>query len=140
MAIGENVKRLRKAKNISLRKFALLAGISKTTVNEIENNIVTNPTLDTLQKLADALRVPLGLLTSKDETIKEISESLFDFAEFNGLEGIPEQGRKQMLRDLIIQEPELIYELTNEKYLGPLTIDEYSALKAYLKIYREGKI
>jgi transcriptional regulator with XRE-family HTH domain len=139
MAIGNNIKRLRVSKNISLRKLALMAGVSKTTVNEIENNIVVNPTYDTLQKIADALGVPLGLLTSKDDTIKEISDNLFDLAEFNGLDGISEQGRKQMLGDLIVQEPELIYQMANDKYLGPLTIDEYSALKAYLKIYREGK-
>jgi transcriptional regulator with XRE-family HTH domain len=107
MAVGNNIKKLRQSKNISLRKLAEMAGVSKTTLNEIENDIVTNPTLDTLEKVSKALNVPIGLLTSKEDTIQELSDNLFDFAEFKGMDNIPEQGRKKLLRDLIIQEPEL---------------------------------
>jgi transcriptional regulator with XRE-family HTH domain len=139
MSLGDNIKRLRRANNISTRDLAAKTGVSKTTINEIERNIVTNPTLETLQKIADALSVPIGLLTSKEDTIVELSKDLYSIAEFNNLDDLSDTNKRDMIIDLLKQEPELFYEITKEKYIGPLTIDEYAALKTYLKLYREGK-
>lgn len=53
--LGENIKKIRKNKKLSLRALSEKSGISKTTINEIENGIVTNPTLVTIDKIAKAL-------------------------------------------------------------------------------------
>lgn len=55
--IAENLKRLRKEKAYSLEKVSKLADLSLNTVAKIESGVNTNPTIDTLQKIASALEV-----------------------------------------------------------------------------------
>ena len=50
---------LRTAKGYSLRALEELSGVSKTEINDIENG-KTNPTIETLQLLAEALEVELS--------------------------------------------------------------------------------
>jgi transcriptional regulator with XRE-family HTH domain len=137
--LGDKVRQLRKAKNISGRKFAILAGLSKTTMDDIENNKVTNSKKDTLNKIAKALGVPTGLLIDEESTLQEIAEDLLQKAKFNGpLSNLSDDARKNMLKEIIIQEPQIFYETTeSEGYIGPLGEDEMMALKAYLRLYRE---
>lgn len=49
---------LRTAKGYSLRQLEKISGVSKTDINDIENNRIS-PTLDTLEMLAKALNVKL---------------------------------------------------------------------------------
>jgi len=139
MTLGDKVNQLRKAKNISGRKFAILTGLSKTTIHEIQKNIVTNPQKNTLNKIAKALGVPAGLLIDEESTLQEIAEDLLQKAKFNGpLSNLSDDARKNMLKEIIIQEPHIFYETTeSEGYIGPLGEDEMMALKAYLRLYRE---
>ena len=67
--VGKNIKTLRKEKKLTLRSLAEKANISKSTLSDIENEN-TNPTVTTLNKIANALEVPLFLLTRK--TVKDI--------------------------------------------------------------------
>lgn len=55
--IAENLKRLRKEKDYSLEKVSKLADLSLNTIAKIESGVNTNPTIDTLQKIASALEV-----------------------------------------------------------------------------------
>lgn len=55
------VWQLRIAKGYSLRELEELSGVSKTTINNIENG-KANPTIDTLQLLAKALDVDISAL------------------------------------------------------------------------------
>ena len=55
--IAENLRRLRKEKDYSLEKVSKLADLSLNTVAKVESGVNTNPTIDTLQKLASALEV-----------------------------------------------------------------------------------
>lgn len=57
--IGENLKKFRREKGLSLRALAEKANISKSTLNDIENNNVKSSTINTLQKIADALEISL---------------------------------------------------------------------------------
>lgn len=52
---GERVKRKRKAKQITLRKFALLIDVSPTYISQIENNKVSPPTEEVICKIARVL-------------------------------------------------------------------------------------
>jgi transcriptional regulator with XRE-family HTH domain len=58
--ISKNLKRLRKEKEYSLEKVSKLADLSLNTVAKIESGANTNPTIDTLIKIAAALQVDLN--------------------------------------------------------------------------------
>lgn len=62
--IGKNIKKLRKQKGLSQDRLSKLADISYNTVIKLESGGITNPSIDTLQKLAKALDV------SVDELLK----------------------------------------------------------------------
>lgn len=55
--IAENLKKLRAKKVLSLEKIARLADLSLNTIVKVENGVNTNPTIETLQKIAKALDV-----------------------------------------------------------------------------------
>lgn len=57
--IGKNIRNLRNEKKLSLRALAELAGISKSTLSDTENGN-NNTSVNTLQKIADALHVSLS--------------------------------------------------------------------------------
>lgn len=55
--IADNLKKLRVKKGYSLEKVARLADLSLNTIAKIENGVNTNPTIETLTKIANALEV-----------------------------------------------------------------------------------
>ena len=55
--IGKNIKKLRKQKGLSQDRLSKLSDISYNTVIKLESGGITNPSIDTLQKLANALSV-----------------------------------------------------------------------------------
>lgn len=55
--IGKNIRKLRKQKSLSQDRLSKLANISYNTVIKLESGGITNPSIDTLQKLAKALDV-----------------------------------------------------------------------------------
>ena len=58
-SIGQNIKKLRKEKNISQDKLSKLADISLNTVVKLELDQSPNPTLDTLKKVAKAFDISI---------------------------------------------------------------------------------
>lgn len=59
--LAANLRRLRIARRLSLSELARATGMSKATLSSVESGR-SNPTIDTLAGLADALRVSLGEL------------------------------------------------------------------------------
>lgn len=57
--LGNQVRRLRNRRNLTLQDLAGLTGLSKPNLSQIENNFVTPP-IATLLKIATALGVPIG--------------------------------------------------------------------------------
>jgi transcriptional regulator with XRE-family HTH domain len=55
--IAENLKKLRAKKGLSLEKIARLADLSLNTIVKVENGVNKNPTIETLTKIAKALKV-----------------------------------------------------------------------------------
>ncbi len=55
--IAKNIKKLRAKKGLSLEKIARLADLSLNTIVKVENGVNTNPTIETLTKIAKALEV-----------------------------------------------------------------------------------
>lgn len=52
-----NIKNIRLKKGISIYKLSQLSGISRINIRNLENNRSFNPTLKTLEKIANALNV-----------------------------------------------------------------------------------
>lgn len=64
--LGQNIRRLRRAKGLGQEKFALQFGIDRTYVSGIERG-VRNPTVTVVQRFADALEVPISELFAESE-------------------------------------------------------------------------
>lgn len=62
--IGENIKRIRKERNLSLDQTAELTGVSKTMLGQIERG-KSAPTITTLWKIASGLRLSFSSLISQ---------------------------------------------------------------------------
>jgi transcriptional regulator with XRE-family HTH domain len=64
--IGERLRQLRTARELSQRGLARLSGLSPNAINIIEQG-KTSPTVSTLYKLADALQVPVTTFFKVDD-------------------------------------------------------------------------
>ena len=62
--IGKNIKKLRQVKGLSQDRLSKAADVSYNSIIKLETSGITNPTIDTLQKIAKALDV------SVDDLIK----------------------------------------------------------------------
>jgi len=62
--ISKNIKKLRRAKDLSQDRLSKLADVSYNSIIKLETGGITNPTIETLQKIAKALGV------SVDDLIK----------------------------------------------------------------------
>ncbi|MFH1744909.1 MAG: helix-turn-helix transcriptional regulator [bacterium] len=58
-SISKNLRKLRKAKELSQEKLARLADVANNTIIKIEAGKNQNPTLDTLKKISKALEVSI---------------------------------------------------------------------------------
>jgi len=57
--IAQNIKKYRKKKGISQDKLSKLAGITYNTIIKIESGATSNPRVETLKQIADALGVKI---------------------------------------------------------------------------------
>lgn len=55
--IGKNIKKLRQAKGLSQDRLSKVADVSYNSVIKLETGGITNPTIETLQKISKALDV-----------------------------------------------------------------------------------
>lgn len=72
---GDEIKKLRKDKNISIRKLGELSGISHAYISQIENGKRGNPKPDLIKKLAKALDVRYVDLLIKAGHLPEMDEN-----------------------------------------------------------------
>lgn len=81
--IGRNLKELRTKSNQSQEDLAKKIGISASNLREIEYG-TGNPTIATLERIAEGLHVPTGALVSIDMNEDElyIRESIFSHLNF----------------------------------------------------------
>jgi len=62
--IGQKIKTWRIKKEFTQEKLARKADIPYTTLSKIESDVIKNPTLDTITKIAKGLEINLDELTS----------------------------------------------------------------------------
>jgi len=55
--LAKNIKKLRKKHKLSQEQLARKAGITYSTLIKLESGANTNPTIETVRKLANALKV-----------------------------------------------------------------------------------
>ncbi len=72
--LGDNIRKIRKAKKISLNNLSKLTGISLGYISDLENNKFTNPTLDKLNKIAQILEVQTTDFFENDLDEKDFAE------------------------------------------------------------------
>lgn len=63
--LGENIKKIRKKRNLTQDKLSRLADIPYTTLTKIETGVIKKPSIYTIAKIAKALNVRV------DDLIKE---------------------------------------------------------------------
>jgi len=63
--IGKNIKKLRQAMDLSQDKLSKIADVSYNSIIKLETGGITNPTIETLQKIAVALKVSVDDLLKK---------------------------------------------------------------------------
>lgn len=71
MIVAKNIKRLREENKLSMDELAKLSGVSKSMLAQIERGD-GNPTLSTLWKLSNGMKVPFDALTVRPKTPYEI--------------------------------------------------------------------
>lgn len=70
--IGKNIKILREKKGLSKKKLSELSGVSVSYISELENLKKNSPSIEIIDKLANALDVTKGdLLKDNDEQFTE---------------------------------------------------------------------
>jgi transcriptional regulator with XRE-family HTH domain len=65
--IASNLKRYRAQQGVAQEKLALMAGVDRTMVSKIEREL-TNPSIETLLKLANVLGITVSALLAEDQT------------------------------------------------------------------------
>lgn len=73
--IGQNFKRIRESKNMSLDKVSKATGVSKSMLGQIERG-ESNPTITTVWKIAKGLKVSFTTLLEKPEIDTELIDAI----------------------------------------------------------------
>mgnify|MGYP001574066314 FL=1 len=60
--IGKNIKKLRQTMKLSQDRLSKIADVSYNSIIKLETGGITNPTIETLQKIAKALEVSVDKL------------------------------------------------------------------------------
>lgn len=74
--LGDNIKTIRKSKKISINLLSNITGISLGYLSDLENNKASNPTMEKLQKIADALQVSVDEFMKPDEELPSTIEKI----------------------------------------------------------------
>lgn len=60
--LGQRIQRIRLAKGHSLSELAEIAGVAKSYLSNVERNIQSNPSIQFMEKIAEALETSVSLL------------------------------------------------------------------------------
>lgn len=114
MIVAERIKNIRMSKSLSQKEVALSIGINQAQYSRIESGKV-EPTLSSLEKIADALSVSVSDFLSKDKSydIKSYDSSLIEKLKL--IDELDENERKSIFSiiDIAIAKKRLTDTLSN---------------------------
>ena len=93
MNLRKNISNLRKQKGYSLQKLADLSGLSKSHIWELENK-QSNPTAQTVYKIAQVLETTTDFLLSKSNNAYEARKKAF----FNKIDKLSRKDRNRVFK------------------------------------------
>lgn len=96
--LGEKLRELRKARQLTLEKLAEQAGLSKSYLWELENRESQRPSAEKLTALADVLGVAATYFIEED--VREPEERHLDEAFFRGYQKLDPEAKEQLRRIL----------------------------------------
>lgn len=98
MALGVKIKELRMKKNLSLQQVADGVGSSKANIWELEKGTNKNPSMDSLNKLADFFEVSVAYLVGEDPNSEGEEPELVSM--YRDLKGLTNKDR-ETIRELM---------------------------------------
>ena len=121
MNIGPRVASLREEQRISLSELARESGISKSLLHRIENQEGSNPELETLRKIARALKITVGELLGNEvvQNARQLPEERPEW--LTKLIARLKQDKKEPDHDLL----EALYVLQNRKGQAKATEEDW---------------
>lgn len=96
-----NIKNIRLKKGISIYKLSQISGISRTNIRDLENNKIFNPTINTLEKIANALSVNIKDLFYSELDIVSLRKKLNKYINKYGIDSIETLEISQIIDTLI---------------------------------------
>ena len=111
MSIGENIKRIRKSKRLTQEKLSEITQISMASIQRYESG-KRQPNIQTINKIADALGMPLSELLGNSVKTNDIGIKINELLEVNISNNT---GAEKNISEMTINELyDLIYELRNK--------------------------
>mgnify|MGYP000942775421 CR=1 FL=1 len=98
--VGENINKIRESKQMGLNETARKAGISGSYLSNIEKGIKQNPSMESLEKIAKALNVPV------EDFFKENAQNKTSISEIVSDDYIFETPQEAM--QFILKQPAII--------------------------------
>lgn len=74
--IGDNLKRIRKSKNMGVNELSRMSGVNASYISALERNIKTNPSMDMLNKIAEVLEVSIDMFFGNEKNRIKIPKLL----------------------------------------------------------------
>lgn len=130
--VGQRIKKLREAQGMGLAELARSAAVSKGYLHDLENQPSGNPTLDTLRRIADALKVTVADLIGAAKVKPVLADK------------VP-PGLQELVKEMKAQgealDPDAISSLSSMRYRGqrPSTKEDFRLLLYVLKQATAGK-
>lgn len=112
MAIGDKIRSIREGKGISVPVLSRKTGISDNQLREIEKGKRSNPTIETLTKIASALNVPVSSLVEEEKS------------DYIPLENTPHTPMEEIIQKTAFKVSEETIEQLRAEYLTFLPVKE----------------
>lgn len=87
LALGDKLKALRQAQGLSQRALAQLAGLTHGNLSHIEQGKIS-PSVATLEKLLDALKIPLASFFAMDEPVGVVPAASWSATSAEGVQWV----------------------------------------------------
>ncbi len=140
--VSENIRQMRKDKDLSFDELAKLSGVSKSMLAQIERG-EGNPTLSTLWKIANGMQVPFTALISKPEATYELvrpSECMPIIEKWGGIRNysiFPDDGDYHFSTYYLEVDPSVSW--TSEPHMKG-TIEFITVISGIMKVSFEGNL